>query len=328
MLTENFNKIKQKVSLKETKTYSNSKLKAAGIKELEEGVTLEMLQQKFPWLFNAKFKDLEVYVDGNKLEVHGGEWSFGVWEDGKMFGVTWKKGRFKNGSFDFGTWKDGTFLNGNFIGDKWEDGTFKGGNFYGRWMDGNWDGGNFEGIWKTGIINRKRTELDPNKFAKMKPEQKVVSEPKKVVDKPSIAKQPIKKAEEKPKINSQSSPVQNISKNQTPTSASVMKTIKPPKEQKVNPDKLKLENWLKSIENDDYQNTHDGLGKYRVGIPTRIQVQTSRSTGKHVVTFGFYHTEEYTSKLWVTNFVKRAGFKFKKLYFDGHEDGEDVVIEF
>lgn len=283
MLQENYNNIGRKVSLKED---SNELYKKYGIKELEDGLTIEKIKKNWPWLLKGKMKNAVLGLEPKNIPaLKSGEWLGGGW-----FGGVFKNSVFKGGVFHKGVFKNSDWRGGEWIGGGWDDST----------------------------INGK-----PSEFVPEDPDSEKERAQAELHDREADRMKAANKQSKLP-----SNPVQNISKNPTATSASVIKTIKPPKEQKVNPDKLKLANWLKSIVNSDYQNTHDGMKKYRVGTPTYISVEKSRSTGRPIVVFGFYHTEEYTSKRWVDSFIKRAGFKYKKLSFDGHEDGEDVVVEF
>lgn len=153
-----------------------------GIVELRDGLTVDKLRMKYPWVANAKTKDAVVgediggvvWYDGTWIygiwqggtwedgTWKGGFWKGGIWEDGRwedgMFekGI-WKGGQWDKGTFSDGTWEDGTWRNGEWLGGEWKGGTWLNGEFkYSTWEDGTWKGGEFidsiweNGTWKTG----------------------------------------------------------------------------------------------------------------------------------------------------------------------------------
>ncbi len=99
------------------------------IKEFRDGLTLDIIKDKFSWLLEEDVIIEEVilgYKD-NKLIWYDGDWNEGTWEDG-----IWKKGNFSSK----GIWKGGIFENGYFEG-KWYGGEWKGLHFEGEWLDPN-----------------------------------------------------------------------------------------------------------------------------------------------------------------------------------------------
>jgi hypothetical protein len=105
--------------------------KPLNVEEYRDGLTLDIIKDKFTWLLeeDVVIDDVVVGYKNNILIWYKGIWRGGTWEDG-----IWK-----NGIFDKkGIWKTGIFENGYFWG-KWyggewlEDPT----NFYGKWLDPN-----------------------------------------------------------------------------------------------------------------------------------------------------------------------------------------------
>src|SRR5574344_832196 len=102
-----------------------------GVKEYRDGLTLEMIQEQFPWILLAKIKNAVLGIDKKGLVWYNGTWKNGNWFDG-----TWK-----NGTWDKGVWGEGVWENGT-----WENGTGEDG----RWEKGTWE----DGDWKNGEWNR------------------------------------------------------------------------------------------------------------------------------------------------------------------------------
>lgn len=94
-----------------TKSKMTNKM-ALAIKEFRDGLTMESLGTKFPWLLKAEFSDA---VIGQSL-------------DGKLI---WYDGTWENGTFRSGDWLSGTFWSGTFRGRTWRGGT---------WCHGTWRG--------------------------------------------------------------------------------------------------------------------------------------------------------------------------------------------
>ncbi len=103
--------------------------KPINVKEYKDGLTYEIVKDKFPWLLEEDVQLHEAVIGqkGNKLIWYAGAWRKGTWEDG-----IWK-----NGTFDEkGIWKDGIF-EGTLFNGKWYGGEWKGGDFRGQWLDPN-----------------------------------------------------------------------------------------------------------------------------------------------------------------------------------------------
>jgi hypothetical protein len=70
-----------------------------GIKELCNGLTLDIIKEKYSWLLNKenKFKDAVIGIKGyDKLICwYSGTWINGTWVDGTWENGTWKKGTWK-----------------------------------------------------------------------------------------------------------------------------------------------------------------------------------------------------------------------------------------
>ena len=116
-----------------------------GIKELKDGLTLEIIQTKFPWLLKAIIKDavLSITKTTKNLIWEDGIWIRGNWEDGIWIDGIWEYGIWFGGTWKNGTWKNGTWMNGTWYGGTWEGGTWEGG----TWDDDDWEGD----TWKGGL---------------------------------------------------------------------------------------------------------------------------------------------------------------------------------
>jgi len=129
---------------------SREDLKKYGINELKNGLTIDILKKKYPWILKATIKDATLGEDENGL-VWGvnGIWISGTWKDG-----TWKDGEWRNGTWEDGTWKNGSWKKGTFKGGVWEAG---------YWYDGTFDGGTWEvGTWKKGTFKSGEWEDKKN----------------------------------------------------------------------------------------------------------------------------------------------------------------------
>ena len=51
-----------------------------GIKELKDGLTEEIIKEKYPWLLLANFKNVILGQDKNGLVWYNGTWFLGTWE--------------------------------------------------------------------------------------------------------------------------------------------------------------------------------------------------------------------------------------------------------
>lgn len=103
-----------------------------GIKELRNGLTLEILKEKHSWILVAKIENAILGLKDDTIIWYNGTWEFGIWESG-----IWK-----NGWWEDGIWKDGTWEKGKWENGWWEDGT---------WKDGIWKNGTWKnGTWITG----------------------------------------------------------------------------------------------------------------------------------------------------------------------------------
>ncbi len=103
--------------------------KPLNIKEYKDGLTMDIIKFKFPWLLEEDV-DIDDTILGydkstKKLIWYSGKWNSGTWKDG-----IWKDGAF----FSKGIWEGGIFEDGMFNG-KWYGGEWKSSNFYGKWLD-------------------------------------------------------------------------------------------------------------------------------------------------------------------------------------------------
>ena len=110
------------------------------IKTLKDGLTLEIIEEKFKWLgaIDINFENAVLGMNKVGLVWYNGTWKYGTWKDG-----TWKKGTWEAGVWENGIWKDGTWKNGIWKDGSWEKGTW----IRGTWHWGTW----YSGLWKNGI---------------------------------------------------------------------------------------------------------------------------------------------------------------------------------
>jgi hypothetical protein len=148
---------------------------------LIDGLNIETLSLKYPWILEAEVSGALLGLDTNGLV-----WYKGSWECGRWFGGTWISGIWTSGDWYAGTWNskritdnlisvevdnsvsdtiqstwfggrwyDGTWNNGTWVDGRWYAGTWNTGDWYkGIWNDGTWNGGIMSGgIWVTGTWN-------------------------------------------------------------------------------------------------------------------------------------------------------------------------------
>jgi hypothetical protein len=105
--------------------------KPINVKKYRDGLTYEIVKDKFPWLLEDDVMTSDVVLgydkSTKKLIWYDGVWTKGTWVDG-----IWKKGDFMKD----GIWKGGIFEDGGFYG-KWYGGEWKGRYFSGEWLDPN-----------------------------------------------------------------------------------------------------------------------------------------------------------------------------------------------
>ena len=78
-----------------------------GIKELRDGLTIEEIKAKYPWILKAKISNVIIGERNGHLVWYNGTWKDGIWEDGY-----WEYGYWWDGTWESGTWKDGIWHNG------------------------------------------------------------------------------------------------------------------------------------------------------------------------------------------------------------------------
>lgn len=117
-----------------------------GIKELRDGLTLEDIEDRYPWILEADIKDAVIGEDSDGLVWYDGIWNNGIWRGDE--GSLWANGIWKDG-----VWKNGWWLKGHWYNGTWEDGLWEGGYWHnGTWENGEWrDGQWIDGIWRRGI---------------------------------------------------------------------------------------------------------------------------------------------------------------------------------
>lgn len=83
-----------------------------GIKSLKDGLTMEIIKEKFPWILRANIERAVLGIDNEgKIIWYGGTWYNGIWENGTWMHGTWYKGFWIRGEWVDGVWHDGT-ING------------------------------------------------------------------------------------------------------------------------------------------------------------------------------------------------------------------------
>ena len=73
------------------------------IKELKDGLTIDVINSKFPWLLKfSVFKDavLGINKKTNQIIWYDGTWYDGIWKDGIWKSGTWESGNWQNGSWE------------------------------------------------------------------------------------------------------------------------------------------------------------------------------------------------------------------------------------
>jgi len=148
---------------------------------LVDGLTIDTLSVKFPWVLEAEIRNAIIGTDGSNVI-----WYKGIWECGRWFGGTWISGIWKSGDWYSGTWNakkivdhlisveignntsdkslstwftgrwyDGTWNDGTWVDGRWYGGTWNTGDWYkGIWNAGTWNNGEFSGgVWVTGTWN-------------------------------------------------------------------------------------------------------------------------------------------------------------------------------
>lgn len=109
-----------------------------GVKELQDGLTVEELKSKFPWILKAKIKDAVIGEFNGNLVWYDGTWKGGTWKGGEWFNGTWEDGTWEDGTWDKGTWKNGTWDKGTWCDGQWLNGTWTSGTWErGKWLDKN-----------------------------------------------------------------------------------------------------------------------------------------------------------------------------------------------
>lgn len=143
--------------------------------KLFDGLTLEIINNLYPWLLEAEISDALIGMDSEQNLI----WYSGIWYCGRWFGssngknATWISGIWISGDWYGGTWKSKSIENklisisiknitnneksiwfdGRWYGGSWEAGTWYGG----RWYGGTWYGGDwFNGIWNDGTWKNGR----------------------------------------------------------------------------------------------------------------------------------------------------------------------------
>ena len=142
--------------------------------KLVDGLTLDVVTNKYPWILDAEIQDAVIGLDSN----NNIQWYSGIWDCGRWFGGHWLSGIWLGGDWYSGTWEskssgskwyDGRWFDGTWVDGKWFNGrrysgTWSGGVWYnGVWNNGTFEDGEFsggiwvDGSWKDGIFNTNNT---------------------------------------------------------------------------------------------------------------------------------------------------------------------------
>ena len=160
--------------------------------KLFDGLTLDIINNLYPWLLEAEISDAYIGMDTNQNLIwykgiwHCGRWFgssngktstwiSGIWISGDWYGGIWKSNSIEdkliriniqnvsnntNSVWYDGRWYDGTWEAGTWYNGRRYAGTWKSGDWYnGIWNDGTWEDGRFIGgiwvlgTWYNGIFN-------------------------------------------------------------------------------------------------------------------------------------------------------------------------------
>ena len=135
-----------------------------GVRTFKNGLSVEIIKEKYPWLMQAKFKDAVIGQDRDGFIVwYKGTWIDGTWENGTWFDGEWESGIWEDGVWVKGTWKNGNWKSGTWENGIWQDGEWDSG----FWFDGTWENGSWiDGDWKRGrwrgeeILNQETGEFE------------------------------------------------------------------------------------------------------------------------------------------------------------------------
>lgn len=102
-----------------------------------DGLNLEVVKYKYPWLLNAKIQNALIGEDSNGIVWYRGDWLCGEWFEGTWYSGTFHTGTWLSGSFYSYQLKDYDIFDGRFniISEsssfsKFESGYWVNGNFY------------------------------------------------------------------------------------------------------------------------------------------------------------------------------------------------------
>ena len=141
---------------------------------LFDGLTLNDLVVKYPWLLEAEVSNAAIGLVDGELTWYSGIWECGRWFEGNWISGTWLSGDFYGGKWtsksvidkkiqieiadkkiidDKSIWHTGRWFGGTWEGGIWRTGRWYEGSFNsGEWLDGIWNDGTFNGgKWKGGI---------------------------------------------------------------------------------------------------------------------------------------------------------------------------------
>jgi hypothetical protein len=138
---------------------------------LTDGLTLQSLTTKYPWILNAEVDNAIIGEDSTGLIWYQGSWFDGIWSGSKWYSGTWYSGTWTQGDWysyqvqdllniyvatdtndnTLSTWLGGTFQSDT-VHSVWHNGQWFGGSFENSiWTSGQWFGGSFENsIWTSG----------------------------------------------------------------------------------------------------------------------------------------------------------------------------------
>lgn len=97
------------------------------IKELRDGLTIDILKEKYQWVLDAEIENAIIGLKEDKIIWYdgiwrSGAWIYGIWKNGTWMSGVWHNGIWENGNWNYGLWKNGIWENGNWWNGTWENG--------------------------------------------------------------------------------------------------------------------------------------------------------------------------------------------------------------
>ena len=100
-------------NINEENTFTNESVGSLkGVITFKNGLSVEIIKEKYPWLMQAKFKNAVIGKDLDGLIVwYKGTWYDGTWENGTWLDGVWEDGVWEDGVWEDGIWEAGEILN-------------------------------------------------------------------------------------------------------------------------------------------------------------------------------------------------------------------------